>query len=79
MADRHVVTLQLTDTQVRALRQAVYDFADQRYEARMERLALVRPLIPSDRHPCPMETAAWDLVRRVDKATDATTSEVTNA
>jgi hypothetical protein len=70
MPDRHAITLELTDTQVRVLRQAVYDFADQRYAARMERLQTVTPTIHSDMHPSPMELAAWELTRRVEKATE---------
>jgi len=74
MTNRHTITLELTDTQIRVLRQAAYDFADQRYAARMERLATT-PTAPSDRHPSPLETAAWELLRRVDKATDEVVSK----
>jgi hypothetical protein len=78
MPERHTITLELTDTQVRALRQAAYDYADGRYAARMERLATVRPTIQSDLHPSPMESAAWDLRRRVDTATDPVMAEVSH-
>ena len=71
MTERHAITLELTGTQVRVLRQAAYDFADQRYAARMERLTANQGLRPSDLRPSPLETAAWELLRRVDKATDS--------
>jgi hypothetical protein len=80
MPERHAITLELTDTQVLALRQAAYDYASERYDARLERIATVQPLMPSDRHPSPMERAGWELLRLVDKATDPLVlEEVRNA
>jgi hypothetical protein len=76
MPERHTITLELTDTQVRALRQAAYDYADGKYAARMERLATVSPTIQSDLHPSPLELAAWELTRRVEKATAPLMEEV---
>ncbi len=78
MRERHAITLELTDTQIKVLRQAVYDYADGRYAARMERLATVSPTIPSDLYPSPLETAAWELMRRVDKVTDPVKAEVSH-
>ena len=78
MTERHAITLELKDDQVAVLRQACYDFADQRYAARMERLDTVRPTIPSDTRPSPLETAAWELVTRVDKATNHLIKEVSH-
>jgi hypothetical protein len=76
MPERHTITLDLTATQIRVLRQAVYDYADSRYAARMERLATIRPPVWSDLHPSPLESAAWELTRRVDKATDPVLEDV---
>jgi hypothetical protein len=80
MPERHAITLELTDRQVRCLRQAVYDYADQLYAGRMERLAMLRPTSHADTQPSPLETAAWELARRVEKATDQVPkTEVPNA
>jgi hypothetical protein len=78
MPERHEITLELNDTQIRVLRQAVYDYADGRHAARMERLATVSPPFHSDLHPSPLELAAWELTRRVDKATDPLLKEAAN-
>lgn len=78
MPERHTITLELNDTQIRVLRQAVYDCADGRHAARMVRLAAVSPPLHSDLHPSPLELAAWELTRRVDKATEPVMKEVSH-
>ena len=77
MPERHTIMLLLTDEQVRLLRQAAYDYADRKYAMRMERLA--RPeWSRSDLHPSHAETTAWELLRRVDKATGPFVEEVSH-
>jgi hypothetical protein len=78
--ERYAVTLSLTGRQLRLLRQAVFDYADARYQGRQRRLADGLPTNPSDLRPSPLEREAEELATLVTEATDMATSKgVVNA
>ena len=67
MPDRHTLTLHLTYKQIATLRQAVFDFADDQYERRMDRLRLGYKDAAS---PHVIEQAAEELAGLITEATD---------
>jgi hypothetical protein len=78
MPERHTLTLSLTYKQVAILRQAVFDFADDQYERRMDRLRLGYKDATS---PHVLEQAAEELAGLITEATDVAMKpeEVSNA
>ncbi len=78
MPERHTLTLHLTYKQIAILRQAVFDFADERYEMRMQRL---QAGFKDATLPHAMELAAEELAGLITEATDVAMKpeEVSNA